>query len=232
MICKQFIHIGLGDTGEGMVRHAVQNFMRDEKGLGKMIDTRAHLSLFTSQEVLLKEGFKPEEMPLAFTMIRNPRDWYISWWIHELRNHRYQGSFYDFVLNWHQGYMNPARFRETVGREMTWPGLRMLDFWDYMTTPAPGCPNIAFIGQFEHFRRDFTQIFAHKLGLYPVEQIDEWFPAIYGQWHGRAWIENIEQWMADELYDRMLRRHVEVQDAPIFKRWGYKWNDRYEFLPT
>lgn len=212
MICKDFIHIGLGDTGEGIVRYALHSRLT-KKSKVKMIDDRAHLSLQVSHDILRGAGI--ESFPPSFTMVRNPFDWRISFYIHELRMQRFQGRFQDFCL----------RHRPSCIAGLPHAGVRMIDYWDAM-----GGPHIDHIGQFEHFQRDFTHILLLLIpSIVDTEEIATWFPQIYGAWSGRPWIENIEQHMRDELYTPDLIERVYEEDSYFFERWGYTFEERYEF---
>ena len=88
MFCREFCHIGLGDTGEGVIRNAIVNHLETPKDGSPsritVLDGGAHRSA----------RHAPPEAGPAFTFVRNPWDWYISAWIHDLKEHRVECSFF------------------------------------------------------------------------------------------------------------------------------------------
>jgi hypothetical protein len=195
MICKDFIHIGMGDTGEGVIRYALHQHVSHKV---TWLDSRAHRSL--------KDARKYSDAP-AFSFVRNPFDWYISFWIHELKTQRWRGTFASWLLGRH-------------GK-----GVSMLEFWQHFSEPG-----IEYVGQFETLAEDFSEILSQLIpDIVTKADVLGWFPEAYKQWGHRPWIECIEQHMRDELYTPQLVDHVYIQDAPIFEEWGYRYEDRYLF---
>jgi hypothetical protein len=102
MISNRIIHIGLGSTGEGIIRG-----MLGPDGFRsriKWLNEDAHVPLSVARAL--------SDAP-AFTFVRNPYDWYISSYIVELRKHRWRGTFREWFFNRH-----PIP-------------LRMAERWDY-----------------------------------------------------------------------------------------------------
>jgi len=195
MICKEFIHIGMGDTGEGMIRYALHTHMA---GKVAWIDSQAHR--------WLTDARKYSDAP-AFSFVRNPFDWYISFWIHELKLQRWRGDF----GSWLVGYNGK--------------GVCMANYWDNFTKPG-----IEHVGQFESLAEDLSNILPEIApGLVTKVEVLSWFPDAYRQWGTRPWIESIEQYMRDELYAPWMVDRVYLQDAEIFEKWGYRYEDRYIF---
>ena len=216
MICKHFIHIGLGDTGEGLIRNAIARNLGKMPEL-KMIDGRAHLLLVHAKQVWEKEcPGKP--LPPVITWVRNPFDWRISFWIHQLMNRRYAGTFYDFCTKHDAGYIRPEF--------STGPGVRMIDYWN-----MHGLGEADFVGKFETIKEDMCQILPKLLKPVGVTRklVESWFPSCYTYWRGRQWIECIEQWMREELYPPDLIERVYEEDAYLFDRFGYTFEEHYEF---
>lgn len=195
MICKQFIHVGMGDTGEGIIRHALHDHLG---GRVHFVNSDAHLPL--------RRGRKFSDGP-SFSFIRNPFDWYISFWIHECKTRRWRGQFRDWL----------------IGREGI--GACMQRDWNYITDPG-----VDYVGRFETLKEDFANILSELIpNIVTTAEVLGWFPEAYKMWGGRPWMEGIEQNMRKELFTPELVDLVYQQDQYIFKQWGYAYEDRYIF---
>lgn len=198
MVSLKFIHIGMGDTGECIIRYAIHKYLERPK-LVSFVNDVAHLSLHESR--------KFSSAP-AFSFIRNPFDWYISFWIHRLKTQRWRGTFRSWMLGGNEGQ-----------------GVCMYDFWKHFTEPG-----VEYVGQFETLRDDFARILSTLIpDIVSHGDVLKWFPDAYNTWGNRPWIECIEQHMREELYTPDLIERVYEQDKPIFEKWGYKYEDRYIF---
>lgn len=209
MICRDFIHIGIGDTLEGVVRNALQNYVRVPKVEGMSTNplipwddshTDAHLALSRARK------WHPHTP--AFTFTRNPYDFYISWYMHNLKMHKWEGTFGAWM----------------EGREGGFTKL-----WKYHTF-VDGKEAIDHVGKCENLEDDLVEIL-HKLSPKALsrEYIHSWFPEAYRQWCNRPWIEGIEQWLRAELYTYRLMKQVEAGDGWALDRWGYKFGQHYAF---
>lgn len=193
MVCEEFIHIGLGDTGEHIIRRTLAKL-----DCICFINTAAHLPL--------KQARKFSGAP-SFSFVRNPFDWYISFWIHELKTRRWRGSFRDWLL----------------GRESR--GICMWEHWQYITAPG-----VDYVGKFETLEDDYALILPRLIpGIVTEAEVHSWFPAAYKIWGGRPWMEGIEQYMRMEVFTPELVELVYEQDHEIFAKWGYGYEDRYIF---
>lgn len=201
MISKNFIHVGMGDTGEGIVRNAVHVNLIKRKRL-KLLDSGAHIPLSRALEI------SPNAQP--FTFIRNPFDWYLSYYKHELMLQRYMGRF----CHWFNG----------IGRE-TGPAV-MADIWHYYIDPGI---DMEYIGKFENFKSDFIRIFSKVCPIVDEAAVESWFPNCFAAWMGRPWLEGIEQWYREDCYTDAMVQQVYRQDAEIFDTWGYSFEEHYDF---
>jgi len=193
MICKEFSHVTPGDVGEGVIRQAlVTNLQRP--GLITMLDEDAHRSHRQAIEI----GGGP-----AFTSVRNPFDYYVSRYFHELKNRRYFGPF----VSW---------FHDEK--------LSFAASWKWFADP--GIPK-EHVVRFEHIEEDFPRILHDIYPVLSVETIAGYFPRCYAQWSGRLWSESIEQWLRDDLYTEEMKEQVYEQDRWIFDEWGYTFEERY-----
>jgi hypothetical protein len=203
MIGHDVIHIGIGDTGEGMIRTAFQDNLMSTHRI-KFIDTKAHMNL----EYARKLSKAP-----AFTFLRNPWDWYISLYIHRLKNRRWKGTFRDWFYSGELTFMETFKYFTYIDGKL---GIEMEN-----------------IGQFEHFKRDLIRIVPRLIpNIVTEEEVRKWFPKIYRQWANRPWIEGFESNLRAELYDDAMRHKVAMQDAWIIGTFGYSFDDVYNFDDT
>ncbi len=207
MICEHFTHIGVGDTGEGIIRTAIQVNLITPHRIA-FADSRAHLTLGQARKIL--------ESP-SFSFVRNPFDFYTSFWIHELKLHRWMGTFSDWFYHRGTEYGSP-----TGGN-----GVSMQAWWDYFTAPG-----VDHIGKFEALEEDFATIMSALVPFLTAEEVKSWFPHAYKQWANRPWIEGIEQWMRQELYTQQMKDDVLRQDAWFFSEFGYTFEETYDFSET
>ena len=195
MISKRFIHIGMGDTGEGIVRKVLHEHLAKPDKVS-FVKTDAHMSLAASREVC-------PDAP-AFTFVRNPWDWYISRWMHRLKNHRCRQPFLTHLADPNEVSMT-QQFDWFVGDRRN---LRT--------------------GRFENMESDLASIL-HSLvpDILSEEDVLGWFPEAWRGWANRAWCENVEQHMRDSLYDRHAMSWVAERDSGIIEEFGYGYEDRY-----
>ena len=200
MITNYFSHIGIGDTGEGVIRDLiVSKFINKSLPGFKKISDTAHAKILTAE---LEGGGQP------FTFVRNPYNWYISRWLHALRLRRYKGSFRNHLLKYQQyGGHHRFTFWETY-----------LDFTEDKIT-------MERIGRFENFADDFVRIFSDLVSdFYTKEEIRNLFPEAFRQWRNNSWIEDIEVSIAPELYNPDMILHVQKVDLELFNKFGYDIN--------
>jgi len=206
MICRDFIHVGICDTGEGIIRNALQNYVRAPNG-----DRNAEMIPFL-------KGHQQAHMPLsmmrqwsdapAFTSVRNPFDWYISHYLHHLKNKKVEMSWSDWF----------PRHRGEFTKE-----------WQHMTN-VNGKEGVAYIFKFENMESGL----AETLSILSPKKLTQayvlsWFPDAYRQWCNRPWIEGIEQWLRYDLYTETQREAVESIDGWALERWDYSFYDVYDF---
>ena len=210
MICERFVHIGIGDTGEGIVRHIVAERFYNNHLLA-FSSTAAH-GRFLDVPVDLRDR--------AFTFVRNPFSWYVSRWIHALMNWQYRGSFRDHVL------LAPCGERS---RRFGWGKGMGGSFTDAFVWHTHGEIPDERIGRYESFSTDFVRILAPLVdGLYTRDQIVSWFPDAFGAWKAwsaKPWLLDIETPMRLELYaDNRVRDYVERHDGDLMRRFGYSFD--------
>lgn len=198
MISHRIIHIGLGRTGEATIRNFLSQF------LGKRItwlDTGAHLPLGHART------FAPGAP--SFSFVRNPFDWYISYWIGSMKIHKWRGAFRDFFY----------------GREMVSPSM-------YKQFQCLGGFEIDYIGRFEHIVDDLVFILGRIIpDIVSEAEIRADAPRFLNWSYGTKWVEGVEQWMREELYtDKDMIDQIYVQDEPIFRQFGYSFEEKYYFL--
>jgi hypothetical protein len=195
MISERFIHIGMGDTGEGIVRKVLHEHLQRPGKVAFAADA-AHMSLAASRAIC-------PDAP-AFTFVRNPWDWYISRWMHRLRNRRCRQPFATYLTS-------PTE--ETMTEKFSW----------YVGDR----PNTV-VGRFESLETDLARML-HSLipDILSEADILGWFPEAWRGWANRAWSESVEQHMRDSLYDRHLAAIVAERDAGIIEEFGYGYEDRY-----
>lgn len=197
MICDRFVHIGMGSTGEGIIRVLLHGSV-----LGKLlgieyINTDAHMTLEFARTLT--------DSP-SFTFIRNPFDWYISWYLVEMKYHRWRGGFEDWFYH----------------RQ---PPIRLWEYWKYMTND-----DCDYVGRFECYEDDLIAIWGTLIpDLATEEDIHEAFQKFCYLYPSRPWIEGIEQWLRRELYTAAIIEDVYKVDAPLFERFGYSFEEHYFF---
>lgn len=199
MICPQFIHVNMGSSGGGTIRGLFSpDHFADRI---KWIDTSPHKTLKLSIEAA---GNRP--IP-SFTFVRNPWDWYISWWIIELRKHRWRGTFRNWF--WH--------------RHGT--GLRYGDMWRIYT--EPGC---TYVGRFENMEADLRWIL-EQVGVIPgiikPDEYHEAFPKAGRTYPGRHWIEGFEQWLRPDMFDYDMQKEILEKDGDVILKYGYEFDQHY-----
>lgn len=198
MISSEFIHIGIGSTGGGIVRGLFSpgHF----GGRIKWIDDSAHRTLRYSRE---RSGAP------SFTFIRNPFDWYISWYLIELRYHRWRGSFHDWFYNWR-------------GK-----GISLTDVWHDQTDP--GCD---YIGRFENIHGDLFSIL-QLVDVIPgvIAEKEYWdHIGLAGcTYTSRKWVEGFEQWIRPQMIDDEIRERIEEQDKALIETYGYDFDQQFYF---
>lgn len=196
MIGRDLVHVGIGDTGEGMIRTAFYDHLIKE-GRIEFINDDAHMTLAFARTL--------SDAP-SFTFVRSPWDWYISWYIHELKEHRWQGTFRKWFYERDEG------------------GVCFATYWHKFTDPG-----VDYVGKFENFKEDLIRIVPTIIPhIVTAEEVESWFPQIYRQWSNRTWLAAIEQWLRDELYTSDMIEKVYIQDAELIERFGYDFNQKYD----
>lgn len=194
MICKHFAHIGVGSTGEGIIRVLCDRLLAPRIDF---INTQAHRTL---------DFVRTFSDAPSFTFVRNPFDWYISWYLVEMKYHRWRGGFED----WFYHRRSP---------------LRMWAHWRYMT--GQGCD---YVGRFECYEEDLISIWE---ALIPNIVTREEVRVAYRQhcylYPTRPWIEGIEQWLREDLYTDAMVEEIYHVDAPLFEQYGYSFEEHYFF---
>lgn len=202
MFCREFCHVGIRDTGEGVIRNAIAwnlvhpkpnaIFKNVKKGQPRImvIKDQAHLSFAQA----------PAGCGPPFTFVRNPYDWYISAWMHDLKTKRVACSF----ALWFWSGNNPGLYNQ------------------YRMLTQDKIP-IHRVGLFENMADDFARILPEIWTGVTSDEVASWFPDAYKQWGGRAWIENIEQHMRHDIYSLHTSILVEIEknDEFIFTTFGY-----------
>jgi hypothetical protein len=200
MIGHSVVHIGIGDTGEGMIRSAFQDHLISTGRL-RLIDESAHMTLEYARTLT--------DAP-SFTYVRNPWDWSISLYIHQLHTRNWRGKFRDWF--W-------TRDRE---------GVSITAHFHYFTDPGPD-----YVGRFENFKADLVRIVPSVMPhIVTPAEVTSWFPKIYRQWCNRDWISGIESCMREELFAPDMIERVYERDAEIIERFGYDFADEYDFSDT
>lgn len=192
MVTNCFTQINIGDTGGGVIRSLIHSKLI-LTGRVKCLGDGAHETLRQAREIACTP---------SFAFIRNPWDWYISRWIHELKTRRWRGSFHSFMTS------------DAVGS--------LTALWTQFTTPG-----LDRVGRFEHLPGDLASILSTYVPDLPAEEVLNWFPDAWRQWCNRQWCESIEQWMRDELFSADLIHQVETQDSELIKTYGYSYADRH-----
>lgn len=199
MICDQFIHVNMGSCGGGTIRGLFSSSYFGDRI--KWTYTGAHMTLRDSWE---RAGRK--DIP-SFSFMRNPWDWYLSYWMIQLRYHRWRGSFRDWFYNC-RGH-----------------GLRYAGLWHGFTDPG-----VTYVGRFENMEADLCWIF-EQVGLIPdVIAHDEYHDA-FGRagwtYSSRPWIEGYEQWLRPYMFTHDMLGKIEQSDGELIRRYGYSFEDHY-----
>ncbi len=215
MITTHFAIAAPGDSGSGMLRVAcLENFpSRGPYVLPspvRILDDTAHMS---AEQIRASEH--GVTVPII-THVRNPFDYYISRWLHLVRNGTYRGSFKDHVLrDW------PATAAaETAGYHHA----TYREYWEHYVGRAR-IPDERVI-RFEHFADDVARTLGELCAKLGPEYFAAWFPRAYMQWRRLEKLEDIEQVLRFELYDDELRAFVEENDTALLERFGYWFEDR------
>jgi hypothetical protein len=193
MICTRFIYVDLGRTGSNVVRNMLCHRLTLD-----WIDATPHVPLGHARNV------QPTRLP-SFTFVRNPFDWYISYYLRDMEMHYWRGTFRDWL------------FDRRI--QLRW----MSDHWSWM-----GCSDVDHVGRFETLLDDMIRIFGAIMpDLVTAEQIREWFPECAAWSYGSTCIEGVEQWMRDELYGADMVELVYEKDADLFGQFDYTFEERY-----
>ena len=212
MYCDKLIHIGVPDTGEGVVRHALHKYVRAKDAdpqIRKVLRFKgetcgAHLKLRDVREKV------PNAVPFTFT--RNPYDWYVSCWIHQLKMRQAAAPFGEWFSTHHGAFTST---------------------WQAHTNINGFCGiQSKYIGRFEHLENDLVRILASIAPVLTPTCVHSWFPEAYRQWSNRPWIDGIEQWMRSELYSEAMKYTVQTCDGWALARWEYSFDDVYTFTPA
>ena len=201
MICDLFTHVGIFCSAGGTVRSLFSSRWFGDR-ITTWRDTSGHRPLSWMREL----GWSP-----SFTFVRNPWDWYISYYLIQLRYHRWRGTFEDWML--HRGGGS----------------VRYATEFERMTGPE-GCE---YVGRFENYQADLKWIFQQVKvipGVMTEEEYDKAFPMAGQTYAARPWIEGYEQWIRDGLFTPMLQEVVEKSDGWLANHFGYTFEDRY-YLP-
>jgi hypothetical protein len=101
----------------------------------------------------------------------------------------------------------------------------MYEYFDHL-----GGFEIDYIGRFECFLDDLVFILGQIIPSTVTEQeIRSLFPKFASWSYGCQWVEGYEQWMRKELYDQAMIDQIYKHDAPIFKQFGYSFEENYYF---
>ena len=213
MISNEIIHVHLGLTGGHVVRKALGQLLG---GKIKWLESRAHLPLRHARKHFTQSA-------PAFTVIRNPFDWYIAWYLCELKNHRWRGTFRDWFYHRREG---DRKFDPP-----TPTGMWMWKQWLYMTEVVPGeGPAVDYVCHFENLLEDMIYILKRIVpDLVNERVIREKWPVWSCMGWARDWTEGIETWMRDEMWAPDMIEEVYDRDAPIFERFGYTFKEKYYF---
>lgn len=155
------------------------------------------------------------DLPPAIGHIRNPFDWYLSKYLLCLRFHFWRSGFRDWFYN----CVPPGEGRK---------GICMWRKFSFMGAVEPG-GGIAYdyIIRFENLLDDVIYVLGQVVpDLITEEEIRAEFPAVAMGWRW-TYQEGIEQWLRDELYIPEIVEQIYEQDAPIFERFGYTFEQRY-----
>jgi len=142
-----------------------------------------------------------EEM-FKFSFVRNPWDRAVSYYLFFKRHSSEEISFKDFIINKHRGHVH-----YTNG----------LDGYDILSCEPFLCDKdgnvlVDFIGQVEHFDKDFDYI-RKKLELKPLKK----YTKINSHWKYRS-ADKYQNW-----YDKETRKYVEERCEWDIKNFGYKF---------
>ena len=107
--------------------------------------------------------------------------------------------------------------------------------WDqflYMSEINPGeGPIYTYIMRTENLEEDLRFVLKELvLELFDEACFKKDWPWCVSLNARRPWMEGIEQWMREELYTPEMVSQVYEQDAPIFERFGYTFEQHYYYL--
>jgi len=210
----------IGNMGGAAVRWLLEHGLEGQRIVNA--DSRAHLPCRHVRKALEITG------PII-GIVRNPFDWYIATYQTELQYHRWRGSFQDWF--YHRRHIGGQYLREEKVREGPW-------LWDLFTyfaeiEPGSGPTGYTHILRYECLLQDFIAAM-QDIGIIPEMIAEEWvrekFPYAISNNNRRQWFEGIEQWMRPDHYTAEMLERVYEQDAPIFERYGYTFNQRTYYL--
>jgi hypothetical protein len=199
--------------------HAARYFI--DQGLsGKVatVDPRSHLPCRHVRKNLKLTG------PIL-GIIRNPFDWYIATWRTELQYHRWRGSFEDWF--YHRKHIGGQYLRDGPVGEGAW----LWDTFMYFAEIEPGGGPVGYthIMRYECLQQDLIAAL-EDIGVIPKYIKGAWIEEKFGwairNYDFRQWFEGVEQWMRPDLFTPQMVSCVYEQDAPIFERFGYSFEER------
>ena len=163
MIGERIIHVGIGSTGESIIRNAFQEYFITPGRL-HIINADAHQPLIFARTL--------SDAP-SFTFVRNPWDWRISYWKTELLTHDWANTFrawfYErdqrissFTRQWHY-FTDPGI--DYVGKFETFAE-------DLIRILPQIIPDIITE---EEIKSWFPRIYKHAAGYYPwMSGVEQW----------------------------------------------------------
>lgn len=198
MISHRIVHIGIGRTGEAMIRSFFNQFMSSRI---HWLETGAHLPLSYARTF--------SSAP-SFSFVRNPFDWYVAYWIRDMEIHAWRGAFRDWFYK-----------RRAVPSASS----SMLEYFQYL-----GGFEIDYVGRFECFLDDLVFMLGQIIpDLVSESEIRQAFGDFLNWSYGCLWIEDVEQWMREELYTQDMVEQIYAQDEPLFRQFGYSYEEKYYF---
>lgn len=216
MISNIISFSGIGNVGGTAVHRLLDDGLSGKVG---KIFPGSHLPVHHIRNVLKVSG------PVMGT-VRNPFDWYIATWYTELQYHRWRGGFRDWLYN--RKHI-PGQF---LRKEQS-DGPGMWDTFLYFAEikPGDGPTGYDYILQFERLKRDLI-LALEDIGIIPQMMTRKWIQDNFSRAildNRRRWVEGTEQWMRDELYTPEMIDKVYEQDAPLFERFKYTFEQRYYY---